>query len=365
LKILVLNLCAGFGGAEKSMSSIAQELQTSGDEVCAIVSNVDTELEYKKKGLHTARISSNPAKNNLHHLSHYVREHVEMITDCCAKSLPDVVVNNTPRGLLLIPALAKRFGRGHFVHCCHTMQTSRLLLRANAGSIDRFISVSSFLASKVPGAVFKKTTVIPNGFESASRFTEAPPVGAAKDFLLSLACIPSRWKSLETAVNAVGLLVEHGVQAYLTIAIKRGYNERYYKEIIRLVSRKELAQHITFQEDILDPINFFENHHAVLSTSVSSHGGPETFGRTVVEGWNAHRLVIASACGGTKELVKDGVTGLLFREGSAADLAKAIIEIIGNPARYAQICENGWQVRTDYDIKKVGFDFRKVLLDLG
>ncbi len=365
MKILVLNLCFGFGGAEKSMSSIAQELQASGDEVHAIVCNVDTELEYKKKSLSTTCISSNPAKKNLYHLSHYVREHVKMITDCCEKSFPDVVVNNTPRGLLLIPALAKRFGRARLVHCCHTMQTSRLLLRANGGSIDRFIAVSSFLASRMPRAVSKKTIVIPNGFESAGSFAQSPPVEGARDFFLSLACVPSRWKSLETAVDAVELLVKHGIRAYLTMGIKRGYNETYLREIVRLVSRKGLAKHIAFQEDILDPINFFASHHAVLSTSISGHGGPETFGRTVVEGWNAHRLVIASACGGTKELIKDGSTGLLFREGSAADLAKVIIEIIGNPARYARICENGWQVRTDYDIKKVGLDFRQALLDLG
>ena len=43
--------------------------------------------------------------------------------------------------------------------------------------------------------------------------------------------------------------------------------------------------------------------------------------------------LIASATGGTPELVDDGVTGLLFRTGDAADLGEKLIVLARDPQR--------------------------------
>ncbi len=50
----------------------------------------------------------------------------------------------------------------------------------------------------------------------------------------------------------------------------------------------------------------------------------EGFGLVAVEAMRAGLAVIASRTGGLKEIVEDGVTGVLFEPGSASELAKAI-----------------------------------------
>ncbi|HEX3599577.1 MAG TPA: glycosyltransferase family 4 protein [Lacipirellulaceae bacterium] len=47
--------------------------------------------------------------------------------------------------------------------------------------------------------------------------------------------------------------------------------------------------------------------------------------------------VIASATGGTPELVEDGVTGLLFRGGDAADLSEKLIQLARDPRRLGEM----------------------------
>ena len=57
----------------------------------------------------------------------------------------------------------------------------------------------------------------------------------------------------------------------------------------------------------------------------------ETFGVSAVESQSCGVPVIASAIGGLKEVVVDGVTGLLVEPGNAAELAEAICRLAADP----------------------------------
>lgn len=61
----------------------------------------------------------------------------------------------------------------------------------------------------------------------------------------------------------------------------------------------------------------------------------ENFPRTLVEAMASGLPVIASRCGALAELVEDGVTGLLFEPGQAADLEDKMRWAIANPERLA------------------------------
>jgi glycosyltransferase involved in cell wall biosynthesis len=61
----------------------------------------------------------------------------------------------------------------------------------------------------------------------------------------------------------------------------------------------------------------------------------ETFGQVVQEAMASGLPVAASRAGGALDLVHDGVTGVLFAPGSAADLRAAVRRIRGDPARLA------------------------------
>ena len=61
----------------------------------------------------------------------------------------------------------------------------------------------------------------------------------------------------------------------------------------------------------------------------------EPFGKTQVEAMAAGLVVVSSDCGGVREIVRDGETGLLFKNGDACDLAEKLARVHRNPA-YAQ-----------------------------
>ncbi|MBI2407055.1 MAG: glycosyltransferase [Gemmatimonadetes bacterium] len=68
---------------------------------------------------------------------------------------------------------------------------------------------------------------------------------------------------------------------------------------------------------------------------------PEPFGRVIVEGMLARRPVIAADAGGVREIVTDGVTGVLVPPDDSAALAQAVASLRADPARAAAIANAG------------------------
>ncbi|HXB65439.1 MAG TPA: glycosyltransferase family 4 protein [Solirubrobacteraceae bacterium] len=60
---------------------------------------------------------------------------------------------------------------------------------------------------------------------------------------------------------------------------------------------------------------------------------PEPFGLVGIEALSAGRPVVASATGGILDWLRDGVNGLGVRTGDAGDLARALNELLADPAR--------------------------------
>ncbi|HYW66868.1 MAG TPA: glycosyltransferase [Candidatus Dormibacteraeota bacterium] len=74
----------------------------------------------------------------------------------------------------------------------------------------------------------------------------------------------------------------------------------------------------------------------------------ETFGLTVVEAYSCGRPVIVSRIGALAEIVQDGVTGLHFEPGNAADLAAKVEWAWNHPDAMAEM---GRAARREYEAK--------------
>ena len=74
----------------------------------------------------------------------------------------------------------------------------------------------------------------------------------------------------------------------------------------------------------------------------------ETFGMSLVEAFSCGTPVIASAHGAYAELVRDGVTGLLFAPNDAADLARKIAWADAHPQQMRQM---GCAARKEYEAR--------------
>lgn len=67
----------------------------------------------------------------------------------------------------------------------------------------------------------------------------------------------------------------------------------------------------------------------------------EAFGRTTVEAMLSGNLVIGADSAGTKELIADKNTGILYKHGSSDDLYEKILEAINNINKSKEIAKNG------------------------
>ena len=59
---------------------------------------------------------------------------------------------------------------------------------------------------------------------------------------------------------------------------------------------------------------------------------------TLVEAMSQGVPVVASRIGGIPEIIEDGVTGLLFEPGNAADLAEKMLRLWRDPELCERIC---------------------------
>jgi glycosyltransferase involved in cell wall biosynthesis len=75
----------------------------------------------------------------------------------------------------------------------------------------------------------------------------------------------------------------------------------------------------------------------VVHTSVE----PEPFGRVIVEGMLAERPVIATVGGGVREIIADGVNGLLVPPNDPAALAAAIRALAADPEEARRLAAKG------------------------
>ena len=67
----------------------------------------------------------------------------------------------------------------------------------------------------------------------------------------------------------------------------------------------------------------------------------EAFGRTTVEAMLSGNIVIGADSAGTKELIKDGDTGVLYEHGNSQDLYEKMLWVIDNKEKSKNIAENG------------------------
>jgi glycosyltransferase involved in cell wall biosynthesis len=130
----------------------------------------------------------------------------------------------------------------------------------------------------------------------------------------------SRRKGSDVAVEALGVLARRGLRVRLTLAgdVFAGY-EPFARQLEERVAALGLADRVSFTGFVKDVWSLHEEADIVVVPSRC-----EPFGNVAVEAMLAGRPVIASAVQGLKEIVQDGVTGLLVPADDVHALADAV-----------------------------------------
>jgi glycosyltransferase involved in cell wall biosynthesis len=128
--------------------------------------------------------------------------------------------------------------------------------------------------------------------------------------------------------------------------LKRGYNVKVIFVGLGTQKVRDEVRAKFEKENLLDKVEFagykydVENDYEKADISFTC-AKSEAFGRTTVEAMLSGNLLIGVNTAGTKELINNNKTGLLYQQGNSDDLAEKIIYAIEHPKISQQIAKNG------------------------
>lgn len=140
-------------------------------------------------------------------------------------------------------------------------------------------------------------------------------------------------KGQRDALLAIAHLKKAGKSVDLLI-VGRG-DAHYRRSLEQLVQDNDLENDVVFVEHVSDSLPVMRSSDTVLICSKS-----EAFGRVTIEGMFSGRPVIGARSAATAELIKDGVTGLLYQQGDPVDLAAKIERLYKNPGIASDLGRN-------------------------
>jgi glycosyltransferase involved in cell wall biosynthesis len=223
---------------------------------------------------------------------------------------------------------------------------------------DASVSASRFNAGQVHARYGIDPTVVYNGVDLETFVPEAP---GDEDVLRRLGLAPSsatqpallyagrlvRWKGVEYLLDALRLI---SPPARLWIAGEGPYEG----ELRARAERLGIAGRVTWLGKVeqRDLAALYRSSAMLVASSFVN----ETFGMALCEAMACERPVVASDFGGFREVVDDGVTGLLVRPQDPRAIAAAINRLLASPDEAREMGKAGrrrvlalfsWQAVTD------------------
>ncbi len=146
------------------------------------------------------------------------------------------------------------------------------------------------------------------------------------------------WKGQDRLVRSAALLRERGHEVHVLLVggDSWGLAPEYARALPRLIAELEMDEHVTMTGEVADAGPYIERMDVLVNAS-----DPEPFGITLLEGMARGVAVVAVDRGGPREIVEDGVTGVLAHSGDPSALADAIEPLLAFPERRGQLAAAG------------------------
>lgn len=350
MKVLLHNVAGGYGGAERTLELLIPHIQTNAEVwVAGQNSRFCEQIRKISETTPLTLIRPTVGRSPLNLLAGALRT----IRLCWKERFDSVVLNSNKSAMLfalchwLIPRRTKII-----VFVRDFQWTNARFIFRSLGNRALFYAPSEAVGElwpehygprKIPG-------VIPSPFEPKKgvRLNVIPdchkPEMLAGQFpngrkFLVLGTI-NAWKGIDTAVLAMARIVDEYPDVTLSI-VGHVFDEKVHGDLRALVEEHKLGERVIFSSHVDDIVQLIQEHICLVSGSVPWNGGPETFGRTIIESWAMLRPVIASRCGGPKYLITDGVDGLFFEPGDVDGLADAFRRVLDDPEFMWAMAVNG------------------------
>lgn len=358
LRILILSTATGYGGAERSMEILIPELARRA-EITVMTGN--------PRHRHNLGLAAAPAGGQFRLLPLPYREDRKYTAVALLAYLvtwvllrPDVVVANTERAAGLVASAGRRWpwaGRGAWVYVRDFRWRSLPAVLANlptAGVLvpgPAVMEEPGYLAPWVGSPGGRPLRIVPDMVEAIDE--GEPTMGGP---VLHLATV-NPFKGHGHLIRAAERLRRVGRRLPVR---SRGFTELpgLRRELERQIAAAGIGGPGGFEllDAVESPAAELRHCSCVVVTSTVAGGGPETFGRSIIEAWSHGRPVVAFAVGGPRHLIEHGVDGLLVPEGDVEALAEALWRLFTDPSLLRRLGAAGREKVRRYYAKDVVAD---------
>lgn len=342
MRILQLSSARRLGGGERHFADLANALAARGHEVYAALAPTSS-LRAELTALPAEQIITLPLRNALdlssaHALARFLRtREIEIIHAHVARDYP-------------LAAYAARRARGaRLVITRHVPFPMSRLHRLVLANVARVIAVSGPVAQGLraqnifPAA---RIRVVANGIDltrcaevarAAVRAELRRRLQTTASLLVGTVGDLSPVKGQDLFVRAAAVARACGLDdvAFLIVGTDPSTKQRTLAHIEQLIARHQLAGRV----HLLGRVAELAPLLAALDVYVSASRA-EAFGLALVEAMACGVPVVATATDGAREIVEDGATGRLVPIGAHEDLAKALVELLGDADLRARLGAN-------------------------
>ncbi len=328
MRILHINSARDFGGGERHTADLANALQRRGHEVFAAAS-LHSPLVKELKRLPANNIFELPLRNALD-----VQSAIELARRVRDERM-EIIHAHVARDYLLA-ALASRRTNALLVLTRHLERPLKSLHRWTLSRVARVIAVSKAVErSLIEQKIFppEKIRHIPNGvdvdrFEGAGRAFDAQRfrrlLKIKGQFIVGIAGELREHKGQEDFISAAYIIAQRCRDVDFVIAGDDASPRKEYRaHLERLAAEFDLQARVHFTGWLDDVATFLPALDVFVSSS-----RVEPFGLVMVEAMAAGVPVVATATGGAREIVEDGVSGRLVPVRDASLLAEAVIALL-------------------------------------
>jgi glycosyltransferase involved in cell wall biosynthesis len=240
----------------------------------------------------------------------------------------DIIHVNT--SALLVGALIGRPGGARVVWHVHELirdpKPLRLVFQIAPVFADKVVVVSRAVGENLRPRLIarRRMQLVPNGIEDLA----LAPVTGDRDLIVFVGRI-NAWKGWDIFLKAIPEVARsHPSARYLIVGSPPPGEEAYTSKLTRLAEELGVI-------DLIDVRGFVENVSEVIeeaSVVVVPSVRPEPFGLVTLEAMRAAKAVVASAHGGSLDLIEPGISGILVPPGDAEALSQSVLQLLKNPA---------------------------------
>lgn len=148
------------------------------------------------------------------------------------------------------------------------------------------------------------------------------------------------WKGQDRLVRSAALLRQRGHEVHVLLVGGDSWElaPEYATELPRLIAELGMDEHVTMTGEVADAGPYIELMDVLVNAS-----DPEPFGIVLLEAMAREVAVVAVDRGGPREIIQDGLSGVLARSGEPSALADAIEPLLASTELRARIAAAGYE----------------------